>query len=199
MRSVGYIRVSTSGQDTAAQRAAIEAAAAVRGEFIAEWFDEVRGGHSLRRPELKRLREAVAKRQVGRVYVFRLDRLARSGVADTFRVLDEFRAHGCDLVTVADGLPSVVGPWGDVVIAVLAAAAEIELGALRERLRVARERLEREGGKWGRPARLDRKDWPLLLELQARGYSTRKIAMAVKVPRTTVMRALVAARAEAAQ
>lgn len=195
--AVGYLRVSTSSQDTAAQRAAIEAAAAARGDVIAEWFEEARGGHTLHRPELGKLRAAVKAGGVARVYVFRLDRLARSGVADTFRVLGEFRARGCALVTVADSMPDMDGPWGDVVIAVLAAAAEIELVALKERLRVARERCEREGKKWGRPGRLTRSHWPLLLELQGKGYSVRKMAMSLKVPRTTVQRALTAARAGA--
>jgi DNA invertase Pin-like site-specific DNA recombinase len=190
MRSVGYLRVSTSGQDTAAQRAAIEASAESRGDVIAEWFEEVRGGHTVRRPELARLRAAVVAGGVARVYVFRLDRLARSGVADTFRVLDQFRAYRCALVTVADGLPATDSPWGDVVIAVLAAAAQIETDALRERLRVARIRCEAEGRKWGRPRRLTPGDLAKLGELKARGYSQRKIAMAMKVPRTTIARAL---------
>lgn len=197
MRSVAYLRVSTSGQDTGAQRSAIEAAAAARGDVIAEWFEETAGASSLRRAELRRLRAAVTAGTVARVYVWRLDRLARSGVADTFRVLDQLRAYHCALVTVADGLPATDGPWGDVVIAVLAAAAEIELTALRERLKVARARCEREGRKWGRPPRLTRADWPQLLELAARGYTVRRMAMALKVPRSTVGRALAQARAGA--
>lgn len=195
VRCVAYIRVSTSSQDTAAQRAAIEAAAAARGDRIAEWYDETRGASTLqRRPALKRMRAAVTAGQVARVYVWRLDRLARSGVADTFRVIDQLRAYDCTLVTVADGLPATDGPWGDVVIAVLAAAAEIELTALRERLKVARVRCEREGRKWGRPPRLTRADWPKLLELADRGYTVRRIAMALKVPRSTVARALAQAK-----
>lgn len=197
MRSVAYIRVSTSSQDTVAQRLAIEAAALARGDAIAEWFEEKAGASTMRRHELKRLRDAVTRGGVGRVYVFRLDRLARSGVADTFRLLDHFRAHGCALVSVADGLPATDGPWGDVVIAVLAAAAEIELTALRERLKVARAKCEREGRKWGRPPRLTRAEWPRLLEMVEAGYTVRRIAMALKVPKTTVQRTLAAARAAA--
>lgn len=187
MRAVGYVRVSTTSQDTTAQRSAIRKAAKARGDTIAEWFVEKAGAGTLRRAELKRLRAAVTAGTIARVYVFRLDRLARSGVADTFRVIDQFRTHGTTLITVADGMPATDGPWGDVVIAVLAAAAEIELTALKERLKVARERCEREGRKWGRPPRLTRADYPRLLELKARGYSTRKMAMALKVPRTTIM------------
>lgn len=197
MHCVAYVRVSTSSQDTTAQRSAIEAAAAARGDAIAEWYAECASAGTTRRPELRRLRAAVTGGHVARVYVFRLDRLARSGVADTFRLIDEFRAHGCALVTVADGLPALDGPWGDVVVAVLAAAAQIELEALKERLRVARVRCEREGRKWGRPLRLTPSDWPRLLELQSRGYSVRKMSMALKVPRSTVARALKEARAHA--
>lgn len=197
MRCVAYVRVSTLSQDTTAQRAAIESAAAARGDEIAEWYAEHASAGTTRRPELGRLRAAVTGGHVARVYVFRLDRLARSGVADTFRLIDHFRAHGCALVTVADGLPALDGPWGDVVVAVLAAAAQIELEALKERLRVARKRVEREGRRWGRPPRLTAHDWPRLLELADRGYTVRKIAMAVKVPRSTVARALKEARAHA--
>jgi DNA invertase Pin-like site-specific DNA recombinase len=197
MRSVAYVRVSTSSQDTAAQRAAIEAAAQARGDVIAEWFEEKRGAGTLSRDELKRLHAAVTAGTVARVYVFRLDRLARSGVADTFRVIDHFRAYNCVLITVADGMPSTDGPWGDVVIAVLAAAAEIELTALKERLKVARARCEREGRKWGRPPRLTPKDWPRLLELAGRGYTIRRMAMSMKVPRSTIADHLAKARASA--
>ena len=196
--AVGYVRVSTSSQDTKAQRAAIREAAKARGDSIAEWYQEVRGAGTMQRGELQRLREAVRTGTVARVYIFRLDRLARSGVADTFRVIDEFRTYNCALVTVADGMPATDSPWGDVVIAVLAAAAEIELVALRERLRVARSKCEAEGRKWGRPARLDQSDWPKLLELEKRGFSVRRMAMSLKCPRTTVARALAAARQSAA-
>jgi len=194
VKAVAYIRVSTASQDTTAQRQAIEAAAAARGDSIAEWYDERAGAGVLERAELKRLRADVRKGRVGRVYVFRLDRLARSGVRDTFQVLSEFAGAGTSFVTVADGMPDIQGPWGDVVIAVLAAAAEIESAALRERIKIARERCDREGRKWGRPLRLTRHDWPKLLEMKALGYSQRKMAMALKVPRTTVARALARAK-----
>lgn len=194
-RAVAYIRVSTSSQDTTAQRQAITAAAAARGETIAEWYDEKANAGRLQRPELRRLRADVRKGDVGRVYVFRLDRLARSGVRDTFQVLAEFAGANTSFVTVADGMPDIQGPWGDVVIAVLAAAAEIESAALRERIKSARERCDREGRKWGRPLRLTRHDYPRLLELDARGCSQRKMAQILKVPRTTVARALRKAKA----
>lgn len=198
MRSVAYVRVSTSGQDTEAQRQAIAAAAAARGDEIAQWYDERAGAGSTQRAELRQLRADVRAGQVQRVYVFRLDRLARSGVRDTFQVLEEFRQCGCSFVTVADGLPDVAGPWGDVVIAVLAAAAEIELEALRKRLAVARAKLEKEGRKWGRPARFTRRERARLLEMAESGMTVRKISMSVKASRSTVADALARARAEQA-
>jgi Resolvase, N terminal domain len=38
-----------------------------------------------------------------RLYVFRLDRLRRSGIADTLPTLDELRGGGVEIVSVADG------------------------------------------------------------------------------------------------
>jgi DNA invertase Pin-like site-specific DNA recombinase len=98
-----YVRVSSRAQDVTTQRTAIERAAAARGDLIAEWYSEKRSGKTLARPELNRLRQAVARCEVSRVYVFRLDRLARSGIRDTFEVVDELRAAGVELVSVADG------------------------------------------------------------------------------------------------
>jgi DNA invertase Pin-like site-specific DNA recombinase len=191
-----YVRVSTAGQDTSSQRDALTRAARARGHTIGRWFEERQGGGTLRRPVLAEVRGAARRGELGTLYVFRIDRLTRSGVPDTFRLMQELTEAGCNVVSVADGLPDTRGPWGDVVLAVLAAAAQIELGALRERIAAARERVRARGGTWGRAPRIHRSEWPRLLEL-AKTHSTRELARRLKVPRTSVQRAL--GRALAAQ
>ena len=59
------------------------------------------------RADLRRLREDVRTGVARKVYVFKLDRLTRTGVADTFEVVNEMRKAGCALVAVADGLTIV--------------------------------------------------------------------------------------------
>lgn len=194
MSVAAYLRVSSDSQSHATQRATIERAAKRRGDRVTQWFAEKRGGHKLERPVLSELRARARRGELAKLYVFKLDRLTRSGVADTFRVVDELRKSGCELVSVTEGF-DLAGPFGDLLIAALAACAQIELQSIRERITAARARVEREGGRWGRPAKFGKPDLPKLLELAASGKTVRQIASIVKVPRSTVQRALQRARA----
>ena len=189
MKIVAYCRVSSRAQDLGMQVAAIEKAAAARGDTIEEWFQEKKSGKALDRPELNRLRAEVRARRVKRLYVFRLDRLSRSGIRDTFEVIEELRAHGTEVVSISDGF-ALDGPAAEVVLAVLAWAAKMERLAIGERISAARDRMEGEGKAWGRPKRLSEAECERLRNLRQQGRSIREIAMAAKVPRSTVARAL---------
>jgi DNA invertase Pin-like site-specific DNA recombinase len=87
---------------------------------------------------------------IRRLYVFRLDRLARSGIRDIFEVVEELRAVG-ELVPIADGF-ELTGPAAEVVLAVMAWAAKMERLAIDERIAAARTSLELEGRPWGPPS-----------------------------------------------
>src|SRR3989304_3167768 len=128
MKCAAYVRVSSRGQDPEAHRLAISKAAKARGDSIGEWYCEKRNANTLERQQLDRLRREVQAGKHAKVYVFRIDRLARSGIRDTLAVIEEFRGHGCKIATVADGF-SLDGPTSDVVIAVLAWAAPMQRAA----------------------------------------------------------------------
>jgi DNA invertase Pin-like site-specific DNA recombinase len=127
---------------------------------------------------------------VRRVYVYRLDRLTRSGIRDTSEVIEELRAHGCTLVSVSDGF-DLEGPAAEIVLAVMAWASKMERLAINERISAARDRVEAEGGRWGRPTRVDAELHARMLKVRRAGRSVREIAVALKVPRTNVARHLV--------
>lgn len=184
-----YIRVSSKGQDFATQRDAILRASAARGDSIDLFFEEKRSGKSLDRPKLAELVGYVQKGEVVKIYVFRVDRLTRRGIRDTLTIVETLRSCGCVLTTVADGF-QLDGPAGDVVLAVMAWAAQMERQALAERISAARERVERQGGAWGRPRRIDPGTLAQARELSAGGRSIREIAVALKVPRATLSDAL---------
>ena len=189
---LAYVRVSSKAQDLAMQRASIERAAAVRGDTVHEWFAEKASARTVVRPELDRLRACVRAGRATRLYVFRLDCLARTGIRDMFELVEEMRDAGVQLVTVADGF-NLDGPAAEVILAVLAWAAKMERLATNERIAAARERLAAEGRPWGRPPRLDARGVEQVKSLRAQGRSLRQIAMGMKVPKTTVLRALRAA------
>lgn len=190
--AAAYTRVSSRQQDLRLQRREIERAAASRGDQIPKrlWFEDKASGRSIDRPALKKLQAAVRAGKVRRLYVWRVDRLTRSGIRDTFHLVEEFRHHGAELVTVADGF-TLSGPAADVVLAVMAWAAQMERNAIGERIRAARARIEAEGGRWGRPrnGELDPKTLRRARELRDT-HSLRELAALLKVPRSTLADAL---------
>jgi DNA invertase Pin-like site-specific DNA recombinase len=189
MNAVAYVRVSSKAQTFEMQRSALERAAAARGDRVTSWFSEKQTARTLARPELVRLRAAARAGEVRRLYVFRLDRLARSGIRDTFEVVEELRAAGVDIVTVADGF-NLDGPAAEVVLAVLAWAAKMERLAINERIAAARLRLEKEGRSWGRPPRVSPLELARLRRWRDQGLTIRDIAQRAGIPRATVARAL---------
>lgn len=132
------------------QREAISRAAAARGESVDLWLSEVRSGKASLRPELDAIRGLARRGELARLWVFRLDRLTRRGAADLLALVHELRRYGCAVTSVADRF-DLEGPMGDVVLAVLGAAAEMELDAIRERRDAARAAAEARGSRWGRP------------------------------------------------
>lgn len=189
MNATAYVRVSSRAQGDATQRDAIERAARARGDTIGRWYAERRSAKTTQRAELQRLRDDARAGHVRRLYVFKLDRLARSGIRDTFEVVDELRAAGVEIVTIADGF-SLDGPAADVILAVMAWAAKVERIAINDRIAAARERIEAEGGRWGRPSRVDAPTRQRAAELKAEGKTVREIARTLHVPKSTIARAL---------
>src|SRR5690348_8209640 len=84
-----YVRVSSKAQDLGMQRGAVERAAAARGDVVDVWYAEKKSARTLARPELDRLRVDARSGLVRKLYLFRLDRLTRSGIRDTFEVVEE--------------------------------------------------------------------------------------------------------------
>lgn len=188
-----YCRVSSRAQDLATQRSAIERCATARGDTITGWYSEKLSGAKLARPELQRLRADVRAGVVRKVYLYRLDRLARSGIRDTFEVVEELRAHGCEIQTVSDGF-DLAGPAAEVVLAVMAWAAQMERLAIGERISAARERLRAAGRPWGRPPRLRPAQVEKARLWAAEGLSVRQIAARLNTAKSTVGRVLAASR-----
>jgi DNA invertase Pin-like site-specific DNA recombinase len=192
-----YYRVSSKAQDIGMQKAAVERAAAARGDGIAAVYEEKRSAKTVDRPVLARLRQAAREGKIAKLYLYRLDRLTRSGIRDTLEVMDELRRHGVEVVSVADGFdPS--GPAAEIILAVMAWAAKMERLAINERIAAARERVEAEGGSWGRKPSLD-------AATTARGASlcpqhgVRRAAAMLGVSKSALSRAVLASRNVAAK
>lgn len=184
-----YVRVSTKAQSHDLQVDAISRAAAARGDEISHWYAEKRSGKVLDRPKLAELLGDAQKGDIVKLYVFRVDRLTRRGIRDTLSIVEALRSCGCAVTSVSDGF-LLDGPAGDVVLAVMAWAAQVEGLATAERISAARETVEAAGGRWGRPRRVDPGTVMQARILVEDGMSLREIAQRLRVPRATLQRAL---------
>ena len=189
MPTAAYVRVSSESQDHATQRDAIERAARARGDEIGAWYAEKASGRTLKRAELDRLRLDARHGRVSRLYVFKLDRLTRSGLVDTVSVVREFQRAGVELVSVTDGF-DLTGQAAELIVGVMGWAAEFERMSIAIRTKAARARLEAQGGAWGRPKRMSPIEIDRARGMKTAGRSIREIAQAIKVPRATLARAL---------
>lgn len=186
MNAAAYVRVSTPSQGHGLQVDDIRRAARARGDRVTRWFSEKVGAETLARPKLAELRAAIRSGEVTRLYVWRVDRLLRSGMRDALLLLDEFRNAGCTIISVTDPFP-LDGPASDVIFAFVAWLAEQDRKAIRERVAAARARARARGEPWGRPRRVV--DVARARELR-KTRSLREVAVALKVPRATLARAL---------
>lgn len=190
-RVVAYIRVSSRGQTYEAQKTAIERAAAAKGEPVDRWFADVASGASTERPGLRQLRAAVARGDAQTLWVWALDRLARSGIVDTLQLLRELRAEGCGVRSVVDPF-DLQGPLAEPCIAMMAWCAEQERVRSKERQAAGIARMRLEGRRAGRPP-LGDEQRAACRTLSAAGYSVRQIARELKVSKSSVCNFLHAA------
>lgn len=179
-----YVRVSSKAQDLATQRDAITRACEARGLSVDVWYAE-QASTRKELPELRRLRKDAGGGRFSRVFVFRLDRLSRGTICEMLNLLQEFKGAGCQVVSVADGLP-LDGPFGEFIVSAIALCAGMEREAIQNRVASARARVEAAGGSWGRPSVLDAAKRERITNMKRKGYSVRKVAKMVKAPTSTV-------------
>jgi DNA invertase Pin-like site-specific DNA recombinase len=141
---IGYARVSTSEQDTAAQEVALIAAGCERV------FSEKASGGRWERPELIKLLDQIRKDDV--LVVWKLDRLSRSlrDVLIIIEMLGEKKAGFRSLTEAIDTTSAA----GLMMMQLVSVFAEFERAMLRERTKSGLENARREGRKGGRRPKL---------------------------------------------
>lgn len=151
MKLIAYYRVSTeaqgeSGLGLAAQRAAVEAHAALRGDEIIAHVEEIASGGKADRVLLTAALECLKAGEADGLIVAKLDRLARS-IAQVDRVLTAANKYGWSLVALDLGVDTSSAS-GRMVANVLAAVAQWERETIGERTSAALQAKKvRNGGK----------------------------------------------------
>ena len=185
MRVALYARVSTSDQDPEMQLEELKQAATQRGWAVADVYCDTISGSKEGPERTRMLRDA----HVGRfdtVMVWRFDRFGRSS-RDLLLAVDTLFNLGVGFCSMREAFDTST-PIGKATLTILSAVAELERNIIRERVIGGLERAKRKGVKLGRPER--EVDIERAKEMLAAGRTQRQVAMALRVPRTTLRRAL---------
>jgi DNA invertase Pin-like site-specific DNA recombinase len=141
---LGYARVSTNEQDTAAQVSALKSAGC---EKI---FREKASGGRWDRPELQRLLDQLRKDDV--LIVSRLDRLSRS-LRDLLMIMERIKEAEAGFRSLTEAIDTTTAP-GRMMMQMVGAFAEFERSILRERTKTGLDAARKEGRIGGRRPKL---------------------------------------------
>src|SRR5271169_5473178 len=137
---IGYVRVSTDDQDTAAQVAALKAAGCER------IFREKASGGRWERPELHRLLDQLRKGDV--LVVWKLDRLSRS-LRDVLTIMERLGESAADFRSLTEAIDTTTAA-GRMMMQIVGAFAEFERAMLKERTKAGLDAAREEGRIGGR-------------------------------------------------
>ena len=159
---IGYARVSTSDQDTAAQSAALKAAGC---EVV---FREKASGGRWDRPELHKLLGELRKGDV--IVVWKLDRLSRS-LRDVLTIMDRIQEKKAGFRSLTEEIDTTT-PAGRMMMQMVGAFAEFERAMLKERTHAGLEAARKEGRIGGRPPKLKAQQRLEIVKLVTKGKKT---------------------------
>lgn len=179
----GYARVSSPGQDPAAQAAELAAAGCER------IFAESRSAAAHRkRPELRRVLAAL---QPGDVLVItRLNRVARSA-RDALNILETVRERGAAFRSLREAWADTTTPIGRLAVTILAGFAEFDREQILERTAEGRAHAQARGVKMGRRPTLSARQVAFIRQEREppAKQSLAELAALLGVSRSTICRA----------
>jgi len=159
---IGYARVSSSEQETAAQVTALKAAGCER------IYREKASGGRWDRPELQRLLDQLRKGDV--LVVWKLDRLSRS-LRDVLVIMERLAEAKAGFRSLTEAIDTT-SPAGRMMMQMVRSFADFERAMLRERTKIGLETARREGRIGGRPPKLTREQQTEIVRMVSRGRKT---------------------------
>jgi len=185
-RAAMYLRVSKDEQETDNQRPDLKRLARARGLRVVVEYEEKVSAAKVR-PEFDAMMRDAHQGKFEVLLIWALDRFGRSMVGNLQAVL-ELDRRGVEVVSVREPWLDTGGAVRPLLVAIFSWVAEQERAQLIARTKAGLDRARRRGVRLGRPVR--RVDVKRARELEEQGASLRAIAKRLKVPTTTLDRAL---------
>lgn len=144
-----YLRCSSDSQDLDSQRHACQQwlRAYANNEAVRWYEDEGISGDAKNRPAHAKLCKEVKRGDT--VLCFALDRLSREGIRAVLTTCEDFQQRGVRLVSVSEPWADSNNPVSEVVVAVMAWAAQQEKRRIKARQKAGIEAAKQAGKTWG--------------------------------------------------
>ncbi|WP_338154348.1 recombinase family protein [Vibrio harveyi] len=178
-QSIGYIRVSTVGQNTDRQLADIE---------LDKTFEEKVSAKTTDRPALASCMDYC--RTGDTLHIHSLDRVCRSGAGDAVAIVETMTSKGVGVVFHKEGMTfnGCMTAAQKGILSILASVAQMERELIRERQAEGIAAAKASGKHMGRPkAEVTKQD---ILSLKDKGLSMSSIAKKLGIGRATAYRLL---------
>lgn len=185
-RAAIYLRVSSDEQTYENQRPDVERVVSTRGYELIRTYKE-RASAAKARPSFARMMTDAHRGAFDVLVVWALDRFGRTMIGNMQAVLELDRC-GVKVVSVREPWLDTEGAVRPLLIAIFSWVAQQEQEQIVARTVAGMERARKKGIRIGRPeVPIDLK---LARALQAQGKSVRDISQQIRVPKSTVHRAL---------
>jgi DNA invertase Pin-like site-specific DNA recombinase len=188
MRKIGYIRVSTQGQNTARQKKALKEAGCT------VFYEEKISGKNTDRPELQKMLEELQEGDI--VIVHEISRLSRS-VKDLLEIVDKIKERKASLKSLTETWLDTTSdnPMNTFLLNIFGSLAQLERELTLKRQREGIEIAKAEGKFKGRKTKLveggeEEQRMKAILEAYKQGKSIRDIRKVFKVGTGTIYRLL---------
>lgn len=182
MAVFGYGRVSTAEQTADNQRLEIERA----GYAVEYWFADTVSGkaHAAQRKEFSMMLGKFRAKDT--LVVSKLDRLGRDA-PDVLTTIKSLAALHVEVVVLQLGKLDLTSPAGKLMLAMLAAVAEMERDLIVERTQAGLARAKAEGKTLGRPSKTTLEQRAAMIQGYAAKESVSALARRYGVSRATVL------------
>ncbi len=180
MSEIGYIRVSSVGQNDARQ---------LEGVFLDKVFKEKISGKSIKRPELEKCLEYI--REGDTLHVHSMDRLARN-LKDLQNIVDDLTGQGITIKFHKENLvfSSEANAMSKLLLQVMGAFAEFERSLIKERQLEGIEAAKKKGKHLGRAPSLSENQINEALTLLESGLPKTEVAKHFEISRSTLYNVL---------
>lgn len=178
---VGYIRVSSQGQNTERQ---------LEGTNLDKVFTEVMSGKTAN--DRVKLREAIDYVREGDTFaVHSIDRLARN-LRDLQEIIHQLLKKGVSVCFVKENLffTANADPMATLMLQMMGAFAEFERSMIRSRQKEGIDMAKKNGRKLGRKTKINKEVEKEVRNLKEKGTSIRQIAIKMNLSRATIYKAL---------